>query len=106
MSENGEIGDAGWRILIGWNSITKPVTGQFRHATRGSTDASSSLSVRQESIVDPSVRPARRNPKTFRSSRQASPLRKPVIGRGYERLLRARSQAATGGTADNRFPER
>src|SRR5215469_4530457 len=51
MSENGEIGSAGWRILIGWNSITKPATGLSRHATPGSTDASSSLSGRQESTL-------------------------------------------------------
>src|SRR5215469_273008 len=70
MSENGEIGSAGWRILIGWNSITKPATGLSRHATPGSTDASSSLSGRQESIADRSVRPARRNAKTLRSSPQ------------------------------------
>src|SRR6516162_5933699 len=96
MSENGEIGGAGWRILIGWNSITKPATGLSRHATRGSTDASSSLSVRQESIADRSVQPARRNPKTLRSSRQPAPLRRRVIGRAYDAVLKARRTSAPG----------
>src|SRR5229473_3555098 len=38
MSENDEIGSAGWWILIGWNWIMKPATGHSRHATRGSPD--------------------------------------------------------------------
>src|SRR5215471_4410337 len=96
MSENGEIGGAGWRILIGWNSITKPVTGLSRHATRGSTDASSPLSGRQESIADRSVRPARRNPKTLGSSPQPALPRRPVIGRAYDVVPKAHQISAPG----------
>src|ERR1700722_4145416 len=74
MSENGEIGGAGWRILTEWNSIMKPATGHSRHATRGSTDASSSPSARQGSIAGRSVRRARRNARTLRSSPRRAPL--------------------------------
>ena len=105
MSEYGEIGGAGWRILIGWNSITKPVTGLSRHATRGSTDASSSLSGRQEYIADRSVRPARRNAKTLRSSPQPAPLRRPVIGRAYDAVLKARRISAPGAAPRTPFHE-
>src|SRR5262244_2554810 len=105
MSENGEIDGAGWRILIGWNSITKPATGLSRHATPGSTDASSRLFGRQESIADRSVRPARRNAKTLRSSPEQAPLRKPVIGRVYDAVPNARRISAPGAARRTPFHE-
>src|ERR1700730_17104756 len=105
MSENGEIRGAGWMILIGWNWITKPVTGLSRHATRGSTDASSLLFGRQESTADRSVRPARRKPKTLRSSPQPAPLRRPVIGRAYDAVLKARQISAPGAACRTPFHE-
>src|SRR6516162_2887658 len=105
MSENGEIGGAGWRILIGWNSITKPATGLSRHATPGSTAASSSLFGRRESIADRSVRPARQDAKTLRSSPQPAPLRRPVIGRAYDAVPKARRISAPGAARRTPFHE-
>src|SRR6516164_6241704 len=87
MSENGEIGSAGWRILIGWNSITKPATELSRHATPGSTDASSSLSGRQEFIADRSVRPARENVTFFAAASAAQEA-------GYRPCLRCRPESS------------
>src|SRR5215469_17264392 len=105
MSENGEIDGAGWRILSGWNLITKPATGLYRHATPGSTDASSLPFGRQESTADRSVRPARRKPKTLRSSPQPAPLRRPVIGRAYDAVPKARRISAPGAARRTPFHE-
>src|SRR6516164_4226256 len=105
MSENGEIDGAGLEDTHRWNQIMKPATGHSRHATRGSTAASSSPSARQGSIAGRSVRRARRNAKTLGSSPQRAPLRRPVIGHAYDAALKAPRTSAPGAARRTPFHE-